>query len=285
MTFSFETFLALAGTGFYVLAAVFAVWSLLLAEPRRDRWSLVSLSLGALCLLGVLSVLVVEAGCVPSFNRFDGLALYVLGLSTVYLLVNRHRSTRGVAGILFPFLALILLCGITAQGMDPGASAAIQSPWLVLHVIIGYLAYAVFSLASLNAAAYLIQDYNMKHKHFGPVWEKLPSLEILDLAMNRLVGVAFLLLTFSVMLGCLLVHQSSSAEQWITDPKVAAVAAAWILFAVLVHMRASSDRHGRGVAILTVVGLAFVLFAFVGVHWVSDSVHSFLKVRGGGAGI
>jgi ABC-type uncharacterized transport system permease subunit len=132
--------------------------------------------------------------------------------------------------------------------------------------------------------AYLVQDYNMKQKKFGPVWERLPSLETLDHLMSRLVGMAFLLLTLSVVLGCGLVHRAGGGDRWITDPKVAAVAAVWILFAVLVHMRASADRHGRGVAILTVAGLAVVLFAFIGVHFVADSLHAFLSVRGGMGG-
>jgi len=285
MIMSLETLLAVSGTVFYLIASALALSSFVQGDTRRDKAGLICLVMGSILLSAELVLRVVKSGGVPSFNRFDGLACYVLGLSAVYLLVNTHRSTRGVAGLLFPFLAFILLCGITAQGVDPGPSPAPQNPWLVLHVIVGYSAYAVFSLASLNAAAYLLQDYNMKHKHFGRVWEILPSLETLDQIMSRLVGTAFLLLTISVILGCLLVHRTGGSDQWITDPKVAAVAAVWILFAVLVHMRANADRHGRGVAIFTVAGLALVLFAFVGVHFVAESLHAFLKVHGGVAGL
>ncbi|MEI8122492.1 MAG: cytochrome c biogenesis protein CcsA [bacterium] len=282
---SVETLLSVSGTVFYIIASAMAVLSFVRIDSRRDKAGLMCLVMGSIILSAALALRVVKAGGVPSFNRFDGLACYVLGLSVVYLLVNTHRSTRGVAGLLFPFLAFILLCGITAQGVDPGPLPAPQNPWLVLHVVVGYAAYAVFSLASLNAAAYLLQDYNMKHKHFGRVWEKLPSLETLDHLMSRLVGLSFLLLTISVILGCALIHQTGGSDRWITDPKVAAVSAVWILFAVLVHMRASADRHGRGVAILTVGGLALVLFAFVGVHFVADTLHAFLKVHRGVAGL
>jgi len=282
---SVEPVLAIGGVICYVLASVVSVVSLVKVDSRRNQTGAACLALGSTLLFLVIVIRVVNAGCMPSFNLFDCLAWYVLALSAVYLLANTRRSMRGVAGILFPFMAFILLCGIMAQGVNPGMPPAPQGPWLVLHVIAGYTAYAVFSLASLNAAAYLIQDYNMKKRHFGPVWETLPSLEILDRVMSLLVGIAFLLLTISVILGCVLVYRTGGGERWIADPKVAAVAAVWILFAVLVHMRASADRHGRGVALLTVAGLVVVLFAFVGVHYIAPSLHAFIKVREGGGGL
>lgn len=274
-----ETILAIAGTLLYVIAAVVAVISLARAGERRESRAQLLLLGGTLLLLVLLVMRLTHVGGVPSFSLFDGLTSYVLALSGTYLLMNTLRRTRGISGLLFPFLVIILLCGLTSRGMKAGSPPPIQGVWLVFHVFIGYMAYAVFSLACVNAAAYLIQDHNLKHKHFGPVWARLPSLETLDHVMSRLVGLAFLLFTVTIVLGCLLVHQSGMGDKWMTDPKVAAVAATWILFAVLVHMRANADRHGRGVAILTVVGLAFVLFSFVGVHLVADSVHSFLQVR------
>jgi ABC-type uncharacterized transport system permease subunit len=283
MSLMLEAVLAISGVLLYAVAAVLASVSLLRTETRRDHQALVLFVMGAFCLLGVMLIRLFRAGCIPSFTRFDAMACYALALSVVYLFVNTRRATRGIAGIFFPFITLVLLGGITALGMSSGAPP-FQSPWLVFHVFAGYAAYAVFSLASVNAAAYLVQDYNLKNKCFGPVWERLPSLESLDHVMSRLVGLAFLLLTVSAVLGGFLVHRSGSNEPWLTDPKVAAVAAAWILFAVLVHMRASADRHGRGVAVLTVVGLIFVLFSFAGVHLVANTVHAFLKLGGGVAG-
>ena len=136
--------------------------------------------------------------------------------------------------------------------------------------------------ASITAAVYLVQDNNLKHKRFGVVWERLPSLETLDVAMSRLVGVALVMLTVSIILGFALVRTSGGGDEWYTDPKVAATVVTWILLAIFVHMRASSGRHGRGIALMAVIGLACLLFAFIGVHLVSSSTaHTFLQVRAG----
>lgn len=266
------------------VGAVFALVALLRGHHGSDRLPVILLAAGSVLFLMLMVMRVAEAGGIPSFTRFDAMTWYALALAGAYLIMRPRRFARGIAGLLLPYLTIVLLCGISALKMNAGTPPPNQGVWLTIHVVMGYAAYAVFSLASINAVAYLLQDRNLKRKQFGPVWEKLPSLESLDQVMSRLVGLAFLFFTIAVVSGFMLVRESGGGERWLTDPKVAAVTAAWILFAVLVHMRASADRHGRGVALLTVAGLAIVMFAFVGVHLMADTVHAFLQIRAGGGG-
>jgi len=133
-------------------------------------------------------------------------------------------------------------------------------------------------LAGVLASAYLVQDRNLKHKRFGLVWERLPALETLDHLMGWQLGLGFLLLTGSILLGITQIWRNSGGGEWLTDPKVGATAVTWILFAVLVHMRASAKRHGRNMAVVTIAGLLCLLFAFIGVHLVTNSVHSFVGI-------
>jgi len=159
-----------------------------------------------------------------------------------------------------------------------GPPPSTQNLWLALHVILAFAGYALLSLASVLAAVYLVQDRNLKHKRFGLVWERLPALETLDHLMGRQLGLGFLLLTGSILLGITLVWRNGGGEEWFMDPKVGATAVTWILFAVLVHMRASVGRHGRNMAVVTIAGLLCLLFAFIGVHLVTDSVHGFVGI-------
>ncbi len=279
-----ETALVILGMLLYGLASVLAVLSMIRTGERSERSTLILLAGGVLTFLALMVIRIFKADCLPSFNRFDGLTWYALALSGTYLLMKPRRCSRGISGLLLPFVTVILFFGVPSMGVPPGAPPPNQGIWLTIHVIMGYAAYAFFSLASINAVAYLVQDHNMKKKKFGPVWEHLPSLETLDHLMSRLVGLAFLFFVVSIVLGFLMVHQAGDVEKWFTDPKVAAVIAAGIMLAVLVHMRANADRHGRGVAILTVAGLALVLFAFIGVPLVAETLHSFLQIRAGVGG-
>jgi ABC-type uncharacterized transport system permease subunit len=281
MSLPLESALGIGGTALYCVSAVLALVALLRSGERKDNAPVILLAGGMLLLMTLLSVRLCCTDNMPVFSRFDALASYALALSAAYLLLAAFRPTRGIAAILIPYAAVSLLCGVSALRMGTGAPLPVQGFWLVSHVITAYAAFGVFTLASLNAVLYLVQDSNLKHKRLGLVWERLPSLETLDHLMSRLAGVAFLLLTISVVLGFVLVRRSGGGDDWFTDPKVLATIVTWIVLAVFVHMRASADRHGRGIALMALVGLACLLFAFVGVPLVAHTLHSFLQMHAG----
>jgi ABC-type uncharacterized transport system permease subunit len=281
MIASLETALAIAGTALYCLSAVLAVMALSRAGERKETSALALFSVGALLILTLLGIRLFRGESLPVFTRFDALASYTLALSGAYLLLTAFRYTRGLAAVLMPYGAVSLLCGISALRMDAGAPVPVQGFWLILHVLTAYAAFGVFTLAGLNAVLYLVQDSNLKHKRLGLVWERLPSLESLDRLMSLLAGIAFVLLTLSVVLGFVLVRSSEGGDEWFTDPKVLATMATWVVLAVFVHMRAKADRHGQGIALMALTGLACLLFAFLGVPLVANTLHSFLQIRAG----
>ena len=266
------------GVGCYVASALQAVLSLLGSRQRGDRTALALMAAGAVVLCGVLVVRAARTASIPAFSRFEALTCYALALTAAYLLLMATRPTRGIASLLASYVSVVLLCGLPAVSAEAGPPPAVQTVWLGAHIAMAFAGYALLSLASVLAAAYLLQDSNLKRKRFGVVWERLPALETLDHLMGRQVGLGFLLLTGSILLGITLVRQSGGGEEWLTDPKVGSTAVTWILFAVLVHMRASAGRHGRGMAVVTIAGLLCLLFTFIGVHLVADSVHGFVGI-------
>lgn len=276
-----DVLLATGAAGCYALAALCGILGLTAARPPAGRMAATWMGIGALLLCVVLVLRGVAASCVPVFSRFDALACYVVAVTVVYLATATAGASRRIEGLIAPYLLLALLCGLPAIEGRTNAQPPLQNGWLGLHILLAYAGYAFLTLAGLMAAAYLVQDDNLKHKRLGLLWERLPALETLDHWMGRLVGKGFLLLTGSILLGILLVRRSGGDEQWLTDPKVGATAATWILFAVLVHMRASIGRHGRMMALVTIAGLGCLLFTFVGVHLVADSLHGFVRILPG----
>lgn len=269
---------AVLGVACYVAAAALAFVALFRVRSKGEQLVQSLMAAGAVLLCGVLVIRGLHADHIPALNRFEALTCYVLTLTAAYFLLMATRPARGLTGILAPYAALLLACGLPAFSATAGAPPPLQDVWLAIHMALAFAAYALLTLASVLATAYLVQDSNLKNKRFGVVWERLPALETLDHLMGRQMGLGFLLLTGSILLGITLVRRSGGGEEWLTDPKVGAAAVTWVLFAVLVHMRASADRHGRGMAVVTLAGLACLLFTFIGVHVLADSVHGFVRI-------
>lgn len=277
-----NTILTAAGIVSFCAAAMLAVVALLKTHPLRKGDTGVSLLLALGC-VSLLAMLVLQGvrtcRVVPLFNRFDATVVYGIFLTVAALWLLRRHRTQGVMAILAPYVTLLLLAAVPTAGakseiMPHQATNAALLP----HLAIAFAGYSLFSLASILGCAYLVQDHNLKHRHFGTVFERLPALETLDRLMSRLIGIAFLLLTISLVLGFYLVYETGGTSEWFTDPKIMATMVTWALCALLVHMCANVGRHGKRVALLAVIGLVFVLFSMIGIHQIANSIHDFVQI-------
>ncbi len=271
-----EMLLTWVGIGFYGVASVLAAWSIMRPTEANERKILLLVIGGALPLAVVLVIHGFKSGRMPVFGRFEALTFYGLAVTLTYLSAAIRHRMRGISGILVPYMTMLFILGAPAIGVNVVLKMKWPAIWLNLHVLAAFAGYAVFTMASVLAVVYLVQDHNLKHKNFGLTFERLPSLETLDSMMRRQIGFAFVMFTASIIFGGVMISLSGEAVKWLRDPKIVATAATWIVYAILLHFRISGDRHGRKVALATIVGFVFVLFAFLGVHLVAESLHDFV---------
>ena len=77
----------------------------------------------------------------------------------------------------------------------------LDSPWFWVHVTSLLFAYATFALAAMLGLTYVLQFKEIKKKHLGYFYERLPSLHVLDAMNSRAVAVGWLFLTIGVVVG------------------------------------------------------------------------------------
>jgi len=271
-----QTALLAISMGCYVGASLAAVWALVRRPAVGDRATLIAVSFGGAALTVVLVARGVSAGRFPAFGFFEAISWYVLATTFAFVYVSLRHQMRGVSALLVPLVTILLAGSLRSVAAAVEVDSDLSTIWLGLHVVTAFIGYGLFTLEGVLAAVYLVQDRNLKRKHFGRLFHGLPSLEGLDRLMYSLVGFAFLMFSVSIGLGILLAHMYRWGTIWLTDPKVAATAATWVVYAILFHLRLGADRHGRKVAIVALIGLALVLFTFVGVHLATESLHNYV---------
>ncbi len=268
-----QTVLIGSGLIAYGAASVMGVFSLLRPFRFQRLIGCIFMCLGAILLCGVwcdrLMMREVEMG----FGRFESLTLYAIIMSLAYLVLVQRRETQLIAGLLAPLVTITLLLGEPLFATPGDLHIDVRTAWLGTHVGTALFSYALFSLAAVVAVAYLLQDHNLKQKKLDGIFTRLPSLERLDRLMAWQVGIAFLTLTVSIVLGVILVRLTGGAENWISDPKIVATSVAWIVYAMLVHLRATTGRRGRNLAVVCIAGALCMMFAFLGGNMLSSSVH------------
>ena len=150
--------------------------------------------------------------------------------------------------------------------------SVLGAPSIRVHTGLALASYAAFLLACVSAVAYLLQERKLKAKDPRLVQQLAPSLEALDRLNYMAVVVGFVLFTAGAGLGLRLAIRTWDG---LWDVKLLSAGATWVLYAVLVWVRATSTLRGRRVALLSVLGFLLVVSLFVGVNFVLPSRHAY----------
>ena len=146
---------------------------------------------------------------------------------------------------------------------------------ILIHMVCTLLSYAAFLLAFVSGILFLIQERQLKHKHMGLLFHRLPPLEQLDRINFLSISAGFGLLSCGSILGFVGAEQLRG-RWWTGDPKEVLTLTLWAAYCLLWVVRLRSTLRGHRVAVLSILGFSLVLFTFLGASWLLPSWHPYL---------
>jgi ABC-type uncharacterized transport system permease subunit len=245
--------------------------------PRRgiSLSASVSLSLAALLQSFFLADLGLAQGGLPLASGFGALCFWSLSLTAVALWAEWRHQLGLLGAFLAPLSALMLLMGFRFAQVDAQAAPGLPGLWLTLHVALAMFSYACFTAAAGTAAAFLVEESQLKRKHLSSLLYKLPPLAVLeDLAAN-FAWAGSAALGASLAVGFVW-KKSLALAPGLDDPKVLFAIVVWLAYAGSSVLRLRSSLRGRRYAYLL---LALFLSIFFGYYLLNIYFggHGFLK--------
>lgn len=223
----------------------------------------------------------VEAGHTPITNLHESLSFFSLTVIGVFIAFERKYHVFILGSFVTPLALLLMLASSLYPSTIPELPPALKSNWLFIHSTLAFLSYATFAVAFGSAIMYLIQEHFLKKKRLGPLYQKLPSLDLLDEINYRCLTFGFPLLTVAIITGAIWA-ETAWGTYWSWDPKETWSMITWFIYAALLHGRLTTGWRGRRAAILSIVGFFFLLFTFLGVNLLpGESLHSYQHLLGG----
>ena len=217
----------------------------------------------------------ISAKHVPWGNMYEFSITGALAFTGAYLIALRKHDLRWL-GLFISISALLTLgTAVTLLYRDSAPLVpALQSPWLVIHVIAAIISGGVFLLANVVAGAYLYLE-RFEDKNARPGWlQRVPSLELLDQLSYRLVAFVFPLWTFSVIAGAIWA-ESAWGRYWGWDPKETWAFITWVAYAAYLHARVTVGWRGRRAAWLCIFAGSTFLFNYVYVNVWGTGKHTY----------
>jgi ABC-type transport system involved in cytochrome c biogenesis permease subunit len=265
-------------------AAAFVVYAIHFAkrQPSVGRTATTLLLLGVLAHTFVIGMQTMEVRHVPYSNTSTAVSSFVwmLALSYLYIEVTTDERAMGV------FIVPILVGLQTIPAINPGVDIrdpVLDSPWFWVHVTTLLFAYATFALAAMLGLIYMLQFKEIKKKHLGYFYTRLPSLHVLDAMNSRAVVVGWLFLTIGVVVGIVWTAQalalspdnSNLQAMSLQDPKIFIAFLTWAVYSFAMVARKTLGWTGRRAAWLSALGFAIVLLNFLPVSYFVTTSHTF----------
>ncbi len=211
-------------------------------------------------------------GHAPLSNFYESLIFFSWAILLAYLILEFWKKP----GILSPFAlpAAFLLIAYASYSPDVDSRIrplipALQSNWLVTHVITCFLGYGAFVIASIFGLLCLLKETDPLSARDG-----IPERDSLSLYLYRSVAVGYVFFTLGIITGSVWAH-SAWGSWWSWDPKETWALITWFIYTALLHYRLAGKNRAKGMAILALVGLASVFFTYLGVNYL-PGLHSYL---------
>jgi ABC-type uncharacterized transport system permease subunit len=218
---------------------------------------------GGLALHGVALALAMGSQGIMPVGAAQGFSTLAFLLLAIGLVLDVRYRKPVIGAFITPLAVAVLLPGLLLQEGRAPLEAPLRQPLLPVHVGIALLGLAAFAVAAGVGVMYLLMERQVRGKHFGLLFARLPSLEFLDTLNRRLVVWGFVALSITLATGAFFVAGSPRGLTWMMDAKVVATFVAWGLFASLAGARVLVGWRGRRVALLTMAGFCLVLVSFL----------------------
>ena len=159
------------------------------------------------------------------------------------------------------FLVFVPSLGLTHYVFP---SQGVRNSWLIAHISALLAAYAGLGFSLLASVLYLIQERRLKSKlkvgeDASAPLDWLPPLDTLERIAHAMLLFGFPCMTVGLILGAVLVQETSLGAAYFLDPKVVASYAMWGVYVLLLFLRQSAGLRGRRAAYLSGAVLVFML--------------------------
>jgi len=211
----------------------------------------------------------------PFSNLYESLIFFAWTISFLYLIVEWRTKNKTAGAFVLPlaFLAMAYASfspNITSriQPLIP----ALQSNWLITHVITCFFAYAAFGLSFGFSIMYFLKrlDTQTSHSNF---LKRIPRAVILDDLNYQMVAIGFLMLTLGIITGSVWAS-NAWGRYWGWDPKETWSLITWLVYAAVLHSRMVRGWSGKTIAPMSIIGFFCVLITYFGVNYLAG-LHSY----------
>jgi ABC-type uncharacterized transport system permease subunit len=266
----------------YIVALAAYIWHFARRDALVGRSATTLLVAAVLAHTFLIGMKTMEVGHLPMGGATSAISTFVLLLAIAYLCIEVTTDERAMGAFILPLLAALQAIPAFRPGLEERA-AVLQGPLFGLHVSSLLFAYASFALACMIGITYVLLFKEIKAKHLGFFYARLPSLQVLDSMNQRAIVFGWVFLTIGILVGAVWTWQArvyASGDPRVQnmslqDPKIFVALVCWAVYSFELFAARRIGWGGRRAAYLSALGFAIVLLNFVPISYFLTRSHDF----------
>ncbi len=214
-------------------------------------------------------------GHAPLSNMYESLVFFSWAIIVFYLIIEFKYKNRIIGAFATPFAFLGMAYASFATEISQKITPlvpALQSNWLIAHVIACFIGYAAFAVACGMGLMYLLKSRWGTGQ--GSIFDSLPALKVIDDITHKIILFGFLWLSTGIISGAVWAN-SAWGTYWSWDPKETWSLITWFIYGATLHARFTKGWGGKRIAWLAVLGFFAVIFTYYGVNFLLSGLHSY----------
>ncbi len=216
-------------------------------------------------------------GHAPMSNLYESLVFFSWTIILLYLFIQYKYKIKVLGAFVTPFAFL----GMAYASISPDVNEtiqplvpALQSNWLISHVVTCFLGYAAFAVSCGVSCTYILKKRYEDRQASGGVLGAFPPAAVLDELVYKTIAIGFPLLTIGIVTGAAWANYAWGTY-WSWDPKETWSLITWFIYAAFLHARVTRGWRGVKAAVLSIVGFVAVIFTYLGVNLLLSGLHSY----------
>ncbi|RUM37395.1 MAG: c-type cytochrome biogenesis protein CcsB [Desulfobulbus sp.] len=267
----------------YLLSSAFYIGLLVFKGKKIGTVGLIFAIIGVLAQSAALGLRWNESykigiGHAPLTNMYESLVFFAWCTTLFYIFMEYKFKARVIGAFVMPFAFTAMAYASFAKGINQQISPlipALQSNWLIAHVMTCFIGYGAFAVAGGLGMMYLLKQSAVNRG----LSEKtltggLPELKVIDDLTHKTIVFGFMWLTAGIITGAVWANEAWGTY-WSWDPKETWSIITWFVYASTLHARFTRGWRGSRIAWLAILGFISVFFTYFGVNFLLSGLHSY----------
>lgn len=210
----------------------------------------------------------------PITNKFEIFSILAFSIAFSYFVLELLTDIRGTGSFIIFFSLVFQVVSSISIENNYIVPEILRNRLLGLHVISALLGYSGITISAVYGLLFLLLYKNLRSNRFGIIFNRLPSLEILEKLSFHSVVIGFVLLSAAIAIGIIWLPSAFPNFSY-TDPKLITTAFVWFVYFVGIVSKFASKWYGKKIIVFSLIGFTLTMLSLILTSSFPNTFHAF----------